>query len=56
MPERHITAQRRMAAPVGSVWAPFADFLNLATHWSAHRGTKAIGDKTSVWALVAALS
>ena len=47
MPERHITVQRRMAASIGDVWALFADFPNLASHWSGLRGTRAIGDQTS---------
>ena len=47
MPERHITVQRRMSASTGSVWALFADFPNLASHWSGLRATRAIGDQTS---------
>lgn len=47
MPERHITVQRRMSASAGSVWALYADFPNLASHWSGLRGTRAIGDQTS---------
>jgi hypothetical protein len=47
MPERHITVQRRMAASTGSVWALFADFPNLARHWSGLRATRAIGNQTS---------
>jgi Polyketide cyclase / dehydrase and lipid transport len=47
MPERHITVQRRMAASTDSVWALFADFPNLASHWSGLRATSAIGNKTS---------
>jgi hypothetical protein len=47
MPERHITVQRRMAASTGSVWALFADFPNLASHWSGLRATRAIGNQTS---------
>ncbi len=47
MPERHITVQRRMSAPTGSVWALYADFPNLAHHWSGLRATRAIGDQTS---------
>ncbi len=47
MPERHITVQRRMAASPGSVWAVFADFPNLASHWSGLRATRAIGHQTS---------
>ena len=47
MPERHIRVQRRMAASTGSVWALYADFPNLASHWSGLRATKAIGNQTS---------
>ena len=47
MPERHITVQRRMSASTASVWALYADFPNLASHWSGVRATKAIGDQTS---------
>jgi len=47
MPERHITVQRRMSASTGSVWALFADFPNLASHWSGLRATRAIGNPTS---------
>jgi hypothetical protein len=46
MPERHITVQRRMSASTGSVWSLFADFPNLASHWSGLRATRAIGDQT----------
>jgi hypothetical protein len=47
MPERHIKVQRRMSASTASVWALFADFANLASHWSGVRATRAIGDQTS---------
>ncbi|AUZ36433.1 SRPBCC family protein [Arthrobacter sp. PGP41] len=47
MPERHITVQRRMVASTGSVWALFADFPNLASHWNGVRTTRAIDGKTS---------
>ena len=47
MPERHFTVQRRMAASPGSVWAVFADFPNMAGHWSGLRATRAIGNQTS---------
>lgn len=47
MPERHLTVQRRMAAPTSAVWPIFADFPNLATHWSGLRSTRAIGTQTS---------
>ena len=46
MPERHIRVQRRMAASTDSVWAVFADFPNLASHWRGLRATRAIGDQT----------
>ena len=47
MPERHIKVQRRMSASTASVWALFADFPNLSSHWSGVRATRAIGDQTS---------
>jgi hypothetical protein len=47
MPERHITVQRRMAASTASVWALYADFPNLASHWNGLRATRAIGAQTS---------
>lgn len=47
MAERHITVQRRLSASTGSAWALFADFPNLARHWSGLRATRAIGDQTS---------
>jgi hypothetical protein len=47
MPERHITVQRRMSASSGSLWALFADFPNLASHWSGLRATRGIGDQAS---------
>ena len=47
MPERHIRVQRRMSAPTASVWAVYADFPNLAKHWSGLRATRAIGSQTS---------
>ena len=46
MHERHIRVQRRMAASTDSVWSLFADFPNLASHWSGLRATRAIGDQT----------
>lgn len=36
-----------MAASTGSVWALFADFPNLASHWNGLRATTAIGTQTS---------
>jgi hypothetical protein len=47
MPERHIRVQRRMSASTGSVWALYADFPNLASHWNGLRATRAIGGQTS---------
>ncbi|HSE10441.1 MAG TPA: SRPBCC family protein [Nocardioidaceae bacterium] len=47
MPDRHITVQRRMAAPIDSVWALFADFPNLARHWSGLRASRPVGQQTS---------
>ncbi len=47
MPERHISVQRRMAASTGAVWALFADFPNLASHWDGLRSTRALGDQTT---------
>ena len=47
MPERHIRVQRRMSASPGSIWALYADFPNLAKHWSGLRATSAIGGQTS---------
>ena len=47
MAERHLTIQRRMAAPTDSLWALFADFPHLASHWNGLRATSAIGGKTS---------
>lgn len=46
MPERHIVVQRRMSASPRSVWALYADFPNLASHWSGLRATKATGSQT----------
>jgi hypothetical protein len=46
MAERHITVQRRMAAPVDAVWALLADFPNLADHWRGVRATQPIGQQT----------
>ena len=36
-----------MSASAGSVWALFADFPNLASHWGGLRATRAIGGQTS---------
>ena len=46
MVERHIAVQRRMAVPPGSVWAVYADFPNLASHWSGLRATRALGEQS----------
>jgi hypothetical protein len=35
-----------MSASTGSVWDLFADFPNLANHWSGLRASEAIGDQT----------
>lgn len=34
-----------MPASTGSVWALYADFPNLASHWTGLRATSAIGDQ-----------
>ena len=47
MPERHITVQRSIPASTGSLWALFADFPNLASHWNGVRATRPLGSKTS---------
>ena len=47
MPERHLTVTRRMAVATEPVWALFADFPNLASHWDGLRSTRAIGEQTS---------
>ena len=47
MAERHLTVHRDMSASPGAVWALYADFPGLASHWSGLRSTKAIGDQTS---------
>jgi hypothetical protein len=46
MAERHLTVRRRMAASSPSVWAVFADFPNLADHWTGLKATRPIGDQT----------
>ena len=35
-----------MAAPTDSVWALFADFANLARHWSGLRASRGLGELT----------
>ena len=47
MSERHITVQRRMSASPSSLWALFADYPNLASHWDGLRSTRGVGDQTS---------
>ena len=47
MAERHITVRRRMSASSRAVWALYADFPNLASHWSGLRATSVVGDQTS---------
>ncbi|ANH38447.1 Polyketide cyclase / dehydrase and lipid transport [Nocardioides dokdonensis FR1436] len=46
MSERHLAVRRRMAAPPSAVWAVYADFPHLATHWSGLRSSSAIGDQS----------
>jgi hypothetical protein len=36
-----------MSASVGSVWAVYADFPNLATHWRGLRSTSVVGNRTN---------
>jgi hypothetical protein len=47
MPERHIKVQRRLSASTGSLWALYADFPHLASHWNGVRSTRALGNQTS---------
>ncbi|WP_439939250.1 SRPBCC family protein [Nocardia sp. N13] len=47
MNERHLTVRRHMAVPTQPVWTVFADFPNLAAHWTGLRATRAIGTQTS---------
>ena len=47
MPERHLTVRRHMSASTADLWALYADFPNLASHWSGLRGSTAIGGQTS---------
>ena len=44
--ERHLIVRRQMAAPCPSVWTVFADFPNLADHWSGLKASRPIGDQT----------
>jgi len=46
MNERHLSVQRRMAVPTGSVWTVIADFPNLASRWSGLRASTAIDTQT----------
>lgn len=46
MQERHITVERRMSAPLSSVWELFADFPHLASHWKGLRSSTPLGDQT----------
>ena len=46
MAERHLTVQRQVAASCDSVWDVFADFPNLADHWSGLKASRPIGDQT----------
>jgi GNAT superfamily N-acetyltransferase len=46
MAERHLTVRRRVAASCPSVWAVFADFPNLADHWSGLKASRPIGNQT----------
>jgi hypothetical protein len=45
MAERHLTVRRQLAASCPSVWAVFADFPNLADHWSGLKASRPIGDQ-----------
>jgi hypothetical protein len=45
MAERHLTVRRQVAAACPSVWAVFADFPNLADHWSGLKASRPIGDQ-----------
>jgi Polyketide cyclase / dehydrase and lipid transport len=47
VPERHIAVQRHVSGSSDAIWALFADFPNLADHWSGLKATRAIGDRTS---------
>jgi len=44
--ERSLTVRRHVAASRAPVWALFADFPNLADHWSGLKATRPIGDQT----------
>jgi Polyketide cyclase / dehydrase and lipid transport len=44
--ERHLTVRRQAAASCPSVWAVFADFPNLADHWSGLKASRRIGNQT----------
>lgn len=46
MAERHLTVRRHVAASCPSIWAVFADFPNLADHWSGLKASRSIGEQT----------
>jgi hypothetical protein len=46
MAERHLTVRRQVAASCSSVWAVFADFPNLADHWSGLKASRPVGRQT----------
>jgi Polyketide cyclase / dehydrase and lipid transport len=46
MAERHLTVRRQVSASSPSVWAVFADFPNLADHWSGLKASRPLGDQT----------
>jgi Polyketide cyclase / dehydrase and lipid transport len=46
MAERHLTVRRQVVASCPSVWAVFADFPNLADHWSGLKASRPLGDQT----------
>lgn len=45
MAGRHLTVRRRVAASSASVWAVFAEFPDLADHWSGIKASRLIGDQ-----------
>ena len=46
MAERQLIVRRQVDASCDSVWAVFADFPNLADHWSGLKASRPIGDQT----------
>src|SRR5262245_42249570 len=46
MAERHLSVRRQVAASCPSVWDVFADFPNLADHWTGLKASRPIGDQT----------